>query len=220
MHQSLKKLAMFILAVAVLLTVKSQMAFADGDFVYSPELSISGPVAETVKWKASLEPKIKGDVQEAGEISLVGGINWKPINRLTLSPEFQYVTKGGTTESNERRIRLNLEAEDKSGILKIAFRNRFEYRMKEAKDEYWRYRARLKVKFPEIETATPFVYDEIFYEFGDTNELNGNEAGLGAGVPLGDNFGVDIDLRFCHSRKNDQWGTGTVELLTTFKYSF
>ena len=92
--------------------------------------------------------------------------------------------------------------------------------MKEDKDEYWRYRARAKVKFPKVGRVTPFLYEEAFYEFGDKDELNGNEAGLGVAIPLGDRLGLDVDLRCCHSRSDGPWGTGDIHLLTVFKYDF
>lgn len=195
-------------------------AAASGDFVYGPEFTLSGPVAEDIRWTASLEPQITSDAQQAGEISLVGGLCWKPMAHVTVAPQFKYVTKGTDPNSNESRPRIALELDGKAGPLTIAIRNRFEYRMKEDEDEYWRYRARVKVKFPKVGTVTPFLYEEVFYEFGDKDELSGNEAGCGGGLPIGDKLGLEIDLRCCNSRSEGNWGTGNIHLLTVLKYAF
>ena len=137
-----------------------------------------------------------------------------------VAPQFKYVTKGPDADSNESRPRLAIELAGTAGPCKIALRNRFEYRMKENQNEYWRYRARVKIRLPKVGTITPFVCEEVFYEFGDKDELNGNEAGIGAGLPLGDQIGLDVGLQCCHSRSEGKWGTGDMHLLTVLKYSF
>lgn len=218
MRQEKRNLILLVLATGWLFARGG--AAADGDFVYRPELALSGPMAESIRWTASLEPQITSDVQQAGEISLVGGLCWRPTGYLTVAPQFKYVTKGVDADSNESRPRLAVELAGKAGPCKIALRNRFEYRMKEDQDHYWRYRARVKITLPKVGTVTPFVYEEVFHEFGDKDELNGNEAGLGVGLPLGDQLSLVLDLRLCHSRSGGQWGTGDVHLLTVLKYLF
>jgi len=195
-------------------------AVAESDFAYRPELCLTGPIVDDVLWTASLEPKITSDAQQANEISLVGGFYWKPMDYLAVIPQFKYVTKGVDDSSNELRPRLAMELTGKAGVCKIAIRNRFEYRMKEDQDEYWRYRGRIKIKLPKVGTITPFLYDEVFYEFGDKDELNGNEIGFGGGLPLGDQLSLCLDIRFCHSRSEGKWGTGDINFLTVLKYSF
>ncbi len=208
-----------ILISALWLSVGTD-AFAGGDFVYRPEVALSGPIAANFRWTGSLKLKITSDAQQAGEISFVGGLRWKPMAHVTVAPQFKYVTKETDANSNESRPRIALELDGKAGPFKIAVRNRFEYRMKEDKDDYWRYRARVKVKFPRVGRVTPFLYEEVFYEFGDKDELNRNEAGVGAGIPLGDRLGLDVDLRYCHSKRDGQWGTGDIHILTVLKYDF
>jgi len=214
------KLELILLFFSAVCLLICNPAVAENDFVYRPELAISGPIADDIRWTASLEPQITSDAQQAGEISLVGGVCWRPTGYLTVAPQFKYITKGPDADSNEARPRLAVEMATTIGACKIALRNRFEYRMKEDQDEYWRYRARVKLKFPKVGTITPFLYEEVFYEFGDKNELNGNEAGIGVGLPLGDRLCLDVDLRCCHSGSEGKWETGDVHLLTVLKYSF
>ena len=218
MSEGMRSLNLFAL-IAVCMSV-SAGAVADDDFAYRPEFALSGPISDDVRWTASLEPQITSDAQQAGEISLVGGLCWRPTSYLSVIPQFKYVTKGADADSNESRPRLAVELARTAGSFKLAVRNRIEYRMKEDKDEYWRYRARVKVKCPKVGTVTPFLYEEAFYEFGDKDELNGNEAGIGVGLPLGDRISLEADLRFLHSRSEGEWVTRDMHLLTVLKYSF
>ena len=191
-----------------------------GDVCYRPEFGMNGPLfVDGVKWAAGFETVIKNDVQEASCIALIGGVEWTPVSFLSLTPEYYRDSKGGTPDSNEDRIRLNAEFKYNVGPIKLAFRNRFEYRMKENSDDFWRYRPRLKVSFPKILTVTPFIYEEPFYDFL-AKDWNGNEAGIGGSVPLAKDFKVDVDLRTVNARKDGRWGDTDLHLLTTFKYSF
>jgi hypothetical protein len=219
MRNRVSRFAVVIVSSVVCLFTGGR-ADADGDFVYRPELALSGPVWDTLRWTASLEPQIASNVQQSAEIALIGGFCWRPVSYLAVGPQLMYVTKGSNPDSTELRPRLDLEICGPGVLRKIAFRNRFEYRMKEDKDEYWRYRARVKAKLPECGQFTPFLYDEVFYEFGDKNELNGNEGGVGVAIALADRVKLTVDFRLCYSRSEDSWGTGNRQLLTTFEYSF
>lgn len=197
-------------------------AEANEYFVYQPKVAMTGPIADRVQWIASAEPRFSRDDRQDGKIALVGGFRWKPTDYLTVSPQFKYVTKakGTDADSDEYRPRLDVDLAGTAWPFKLAVRNRFEYRMKEGKDKYWRYRARLKVKFPKVGTVTPFVYEEVFYEFGDKNTFDRNEAGIGVDLPLGDRVSLETDLRLCHSRSHGKWGTGDIHLLSVLQYSF
>lgn len=187
---------------------------------YRPEFAMKGPLfLDNLKWGARLETIMKSDAREADCIALIGGLYWSPLDFLCLAPEYYDSAKGGTVQGNEQRIRLNAELSTKAGPLKLAWRNRFEYRMKEHDDNFWRYRSRFKVSFPKVYTVTPFVYEEPFYDF-QAEDWNGNEAGVGFTVPLAKDLSVNIDCRTVNARKNGSWGDTELHLLTTFNYSF
>ncbi len=209
-----------LLGVTVGASFPRGSAASDSEVTYRPELALSGPVAEGLRWTWGVEPYITSDVQRAGETSLIAGLSWRATDHLTVAPSFKYVSKGADADSNESRPRIAAEVAGKAGPFKVALRNRFEYRMKEGRDDYWRYRARVKITFPKIGNVKPFIYEEVFHEFGDADELNGNEAGLGVGIPLADRLSMTVDVRLCHSKSGGEWGTGDVELLTVIKYSF
>ena len=105
---------LFVLSVACL--IGCDLALAEDDFVYRPEFAVSGPLRDSVKWALSVEPKITSDAQQAGEISLVGGFCWNPTGYLAVTPQFQYVTKGSSADSNELRPRLALELLGTAGV--------------------------------------------------------------------------------------------------------
>ena len=195
-------------------------AFAESDFVYRPEFALSGPFVDDVRWTLSFESRMTSDIQQANEISFVGGLCWKPVGYLAVIPQFKYVTKGSDALSNELRPRLSLELTKKIGSYKIAFRNRGEYRMKEDQDEYWRYRGRVKIKLPKLGIVTPFLSEEMYYEFGDNDEFNANEMGVGGSLPLGEKLSLDLNFRVYHSKSEGKWGTGELHFLTVLKYSF
>jgi len=197
-------------------------AEANKDFVYRPEVAFTGPITDQVRWTASVEPRFSKNDQQDGKIALVGGFCWKPTDHITISPEFKYLTrfKEPYADSDEYRPRLSVELAGTAGSFKLAVRNRFEYRMKEGKDKYWRYRARLKVKFPKVGTVNPFLYEEVFYEFGNKNTFDRNEAGIGVDLPFCDQVRLETDLRLNHSKYHGKWGTGEIHLLMALKYSF
>lgn len=108
MRSTLQRFAIPIVSSAVCFLMCGR-ASADSDFVYRPELALSGPVRDALRWTASLEPQITSDAQQAGEIALVGGLCWRPASILAVSPQFMWVTKGSDADSNEARPRLDLE---------------------------------------------------------------------------------------------------------------
>ncbi len=72
---------------------------------------------------------------------------------------------------------------------------------------------------PDLSISSPFLYHKIFYEFGDINERNSNESGLGAWVSLNPKIGINIDLRWVHQKRLEDWEVSDFRLLTNFKYS-
>jgi hypothetical protein len=213
----LRKIGMLTVACLMLLAGN---VFAKNDFVYRPEFDMIGPITDTLKWVAIIDPRMNLDAQAADEIGLIAGVSWIPAKWVAVTADYKYIAKGGTDEKNEERPRFAVELFAPAGKFTVALRGRFEYRMKEGQDEYWRYRGRIKIKFPKIGRVTPFVYEEIMYEAGDIDETDRNEAGGGISIPLSKNFGVDLDLRFQNNKVKGDWEAADKHLLTVFKYSF
>jgi hypothetical protein len=218
-RSTLKLRKIGILTVVCLLLFAGNV-FAKNDFVYRPEFDMTGPITTTLKWIAVIDPRMSNDAQSADEIGLIAGVSWFPAKWVAVTADYKYISKGGTDEKNEERPRFAVELFAPVGKFTVAFRGRMEYRMKEGQDEYWRSRAKIKIKFSKIGKVTPFIYEEILYEAGDIDEMNRNEAGGGISIPLAKNLGLDVDLRFQNNKVNGDWEAADKHLLTVFKYSF
>lgn len=213
----LQKTGILTVVCLVLLTGN---VFAGGDFVYRPEFDMTGPLTGNFKWVAVIDPRLSSDAQQADEIGLSAGVSWIPAKWATVTADYKFIAKGGSDAKNEERPRFAVELSAPVGPVTVALRGRAEYRMLEGKDDLWRYRGRLKIKFPKIGIVTPFIYEEIMYEAGDIDETDRNEAGGGISIPLRKDFGLDIDLRFRNNKVNGDWEPAEKHLLTVFKYSF
>jgi len=211
------QIVIFLLAF---LTFFGSSVFAGGDFVYRPEFSMTGPISDRFKWAAAVTSKISIDAQASDEIAFIAGLLYKPNRNMTLSSDIKYITKSGTHEKNEFRPRFCMELFSPAGKFKVALRNRFEYRMKEGENNFWRYRVRIELEFSKIKLATPYLFGEIFYEFGEVDELNRNESGGGMNIPLSNALGLDIELMFQNNKKNDDLETTNIHFFTKFKYDF
>ncbi len=216
----LNQLLRIELASLILLLTLFSSSFAANDFALRPELDIAGPLAKDLSWGWKLETEMNSNVQSASALNLLARLSWQPRAWLSVTPEMLYGTKGGDPQGREWRPRLGIEIGKKLGATTLAARSRAEYRMKNDKDGYWRIRARLKIKLPKVAGCKPFIYDEIFYEAGSKNELNSNEAGIGAGIPLMDGVSVVMDLRFLDSKQDNQWLGTDIHLLSTFEVRF
>jgi hypothetical protein len=215
--RKLQKIGIVIVACLMLL---ASPVFAKNDFVYRPEFDMIGPITDTLKWIAIIDPRMNNDGEAADEIGLSAGVSWLPAKWAVVTADYKYITKGGTDKKNEGRPRFAVELSAPIGKFSVAVRGRAEYRMKENQDEYWRYRGRIKIKFPKIGKITPFIYEEIMYEAGDIDETDRNEAGGGISIPLRKDFGLDIDLRFQNNKVKGDWEAADKHLLTVFKYTF
>jgi hypothetical protein len=194
-------------------------ASGETDFVYKPEFALCGSCAEKGAWSLSLEPELTADAQQAGEVALVGEWGWLPADFLEFGPGLKYVAKGEDPHSNEVRPSLDIKFKLPAGECKLEIRNRIEYRIREGKNESWRYRGRIKVKLPRIGQARPFLYDEQFYDFSDNAGLNERRPGVGVAIPLGERLGLELDLRCVFTRDAGPWEAEAVQFLTVFEYS-
>ncbi|MFO7964443.1 MAG: DUF2490 domain-containing protein [Desulfobacterales bacterium] len=215
-----KRFAIPVAVSACLILFFIRTGFADTEFVYRPEINLVGPLTERLFWIAAIDPRLSDDAQKADEIGLNAGIKWKHYRFAAFTADYKYISKGGTDKQNESRPRLAVELYAPLGNFGVALRNRFEYRMKEGEDDYWRYRVRVKLKFPAIGNTIPFIYEEVLYEFGDIDAIDRNEAGLGIATPLAENLGLTIDLRFRNNKSDGDWETAEKHLLTALTYAF
>jgi len=100
-------------------------------------------------------------------------------------------------------------------------RNRLEYQHFDYKDDTWRYRNKFTVKLPGKFTKfeiQPYLADEIFILFDDSQRLNQNRASAGLGMALTKNLKAEI-YYMLQSSKSVKW-TETNVLGTKLKLAF
>ncbi len=101
------------------------------------------------------------------------------------TPSYYYINEQPTknAKSIEHRIRMEVTAEKKWEKFSLSNRNRVEFRRRHGRDDSTRYRNKTSFKFPinndeGKEIVTPFVADEIFYDFS-RKEWSRNEFSAG-----------------------------------------
>ena len=100
-------------------------------------------------------------------------------------------------------------------------RNRLEYQHFDYKDDTWRYRNKFTVKLPWKFTKfeiQPYLADEIFILFDDSQRLNQNRAYIGLGMTLTKNLKAEI-YYMLQSSKSVKW-TEINALGTKLKLAF
>lgn len=91
------------------------------------------------------------------------------------------------------------------GKLRLEFRNTLEYRIKEAKEDYARYRLRFAIFSPVLSDGLllrPYVSDEIFIDLGGPHVREINRHRFAAGVT--GRFTQDLDFDFFYARQMNQ----------------
>lgn len=193
---------------------------AGNNLAYRPDINISGPIKNNIRWISASEPYLVLTGRKSDHLSFIGGIQWNPVSWISVMSQIKYTRDRDPHAPNEIRPRMSVEVTDNRVVFKFAYRNRLEYRMIENQDARFRYRGRVKISFTGFERISPFVYEEIFYEFGDIQSYNSNESGIGVWIPLGSQFGLNLDFRWVHIRQLGQWQLGDLKLLTVFSFAF
>jgi hypothetical protein len=91
---------------------------------------------------------------------------------------------------------------------KIENRNRLEYRHFDRQYDSWRYRNKITLKSPWKFTRfeiQPYLSDEIFIGFSETNEFNRNRVSSGLTMNLTKNLKADIYYMLQSSKASEKW---------------
>lgn len=164
----------------------------------------------TGKWKAKIEEEIRSDrtafdpyhhYTEAAANYMVK--SWFSVE---LNYRHIYEKKGGEWKL-ERRPHAN--GAFKWHWHKLAFENRsrFELRIREGKDNTWRYRNKTSLTHPVKFGSREFnlyVSEEIFYDF-DEGEMNRNRVYTGVKHNLIRSVGLDVYYLWQASKSGDGW---------------
>lgn len=205
----MKKLIVIGMGIYLSLSMMTSVfAYEDGDWQFWNTESIEGGLAEN--WKIKLEGEFRfGD--SMGELyyhHTDGGLAYKLIDWFSLGVNYRqiYEKKKGEWEE-ENRPHINGTFKWAWTDFKFTDRSRLEYRAREGKDDFLRYRNKLTVKFP-FEWTTfdiqPYLADEIFVDF-DQGELNRNRLYIGICSKLAKYFQADVFYLWQSSKSDDSW---------------
>ena len=189
-------------------------AFKNGDFQLWNTESVD--VKLNKAWKASAEEELRfgNDLSELYYTHTDGGLTYKVTDGLVFGLNYRLIyEKDGSKWKPENRPHGNIIVDWKWQDLQFNDRSRFELRIRDGKDDKWRYRNKLTVKFPWKWTdfeIQPYIADEIFVDFHGTR-LNRNRAYVGIGAKLVENLKLDIFYLWQTSKESpDKWANYNV----------
>jgi len=215
-----------IIVITILLVLPCvAFSFDDGDSQYWNTESASWKISD--EWKASLEEELRfGDdssdfyYQHTDVGVLYSGLaDW-----LDVGISYRRVKEEKNSDWNyENRPHLNGIVKFHIGDVKMSNRSRFEYRIREVSDNYWRYRnkltAKLPIKFTKLEIQ-PYVADEFFVNF-DSEELDRNRIYSGFSFKLFKWLKAEIYYLWQRSKSSSSGKWSDVNAIgTKFKLSF
>jgi hypothetical protein len=125
------------------------------------------------------------------------GLDFYVNKYLTFSPSYLYSAaqpyKG--RKEFEHRVRFDLTAGKSWSKFSIKDRNRVEYRIRHSRSDSVRYRNRITLSVPvkkdDKEIFTPFVADEVYYDFSE-KEWSRNEFSAGISKKFNKNYSADF----------------------------
>jgi len=162
-------------------------AFKNGDFQFWNVEAVE--VKLNKSWKVTAEEEIRfgNDVSELYYTHTDGGLIYKVTDGLAFGLKYRLIyEKDGDKWIQENQPHGNITVNWKWQDFSFKDNSRFELRIKDGKEDKWRYRNKLTVKFPWKWTdfeIQPYIADEIFVDFHGTR-LNRNRAYAGIGARI------------------------------------
>jgi len=197
-----------IAALVVAVSVGSVCASvgADGDWQFWSNKSVSGNLNDTWKAAGEIEFRRGDDMSDHYYVHAQFGLSTKIAEDWTLGLALREVfTEASENWTQEDRPHIDLAYGWNWGDYKLKNRGRLEYRMRESRDDYFRFRNKLNVSLPiELGNFKPYIADEIFYDF-DADELNRNRIYLGAKTDLGGPAKLDVYYMRQDSKSSGSW---------------
>ena len=109
----------------------------------------------------------------------------------------------------ENRPHVNITLKGKLSDLDLSNRSRFEYRIREDKDDLWRYRDKVTVKLPDELTGLklkPYVANEVFITLDDCDyNVNRFYSGINFDFFLFKKIQADVFYLWQSSKSHDDW---------------
>ncbi|MFA5351413.1 MAG: DUF2490 domain-containing protein [Candidatus Omnitrophota bacterium] len=212
-----------LITILALISAVNAYAYKDGDFqVWNTDVEEFKVNKET---KVVLEEEFRwgGSAKEFYYQHYDLGFLYSLNKHLSVGTGYRHIlskSKGKFLVENEPYISATLFW-DTAGF-KFDDRSRLEYNHFDYKDDTWRYRNKLTMKLPWKFTKfeiQPYLADEIFILFDDSQRLNTNRFSAGLGLTITKNLKGEIYYMLQSSKGSKLW-TATNVLGTKFKLAF
>ncbi len=195
----------FCLCLCAVLPV---FAMDDGDFQIWNAESVEGKLNDRLKLKLEEELRFGDNAGELYYTHTDGGITVSVTDSLDLGMKYRqiYEKKNGKWKE-ENRPHFNAAVKWACQGFKFKDRSRIECRVREDKDDTFRYRNKLSLDFPVKWTRfdiQPYIADEIFIDF-DGEKFNRNRLYAGFKAKLFKHLKTDIFYLWQSSEKSDKW---------------
>ena len=213
---------LIIYSAGLFLFVLSSFAYADADWGYKGKYSVSFPVID--KWEGCVisELRYKDNMSDHYYSHLEVALSYEYLEWLEIGTNYRYVSRViDDGWKRENRPSINAEIKWSWADFVLSDNNKLEYRIREDKEDIFRYKSKLKIEYPVEWTAlkiSPYASEVIFYDF-DVGRLNGYRLEAGFSMQLLKNSELYIAYQFGSDEKSDDW-TDTNYLVTYLKNFF
>ncbi len=169
---------------AVLAGVLQSQAYREGDSQLWTVLGADAQVAPSVRLGVETGARWGDSMSDYFYEVAEPGVTWKAQSWLDVGASYEIIRQkknGDWLDEQVPKVTVTLKGD--SGPLQLSNRSRFEYRIREAASDEWRYRDRLRLQLAKGLTEwklKPFVDDELYYS-GDEQLFNENRASAGFG---------------------------------------
>ena len=204
---SLSSLLLSLVVVSGAISASGQSETLDSDFQVWNETTLAFPIIK----------KLDKDGKESDKLSILvfgtlrlgqnrlfpvdgrigAGIDVSVNKFLSLSPTYLYrrATPQRNSKEYEHRFRFDATLSHSWKHFALKDRNRVEYRVRNSRSDSVRYRNKftfsVPVKYKDKEIFTPFIAEEIFYDFSE-KELSQNELSIGFTRKINSNASAEI----------------------------
>ena len=205
-----KLAAVCVIFCLLMFFTNSVFAFEDEDFQLWTTATLQSDLNK--HWKAKVEQEFRfGDNASQHYYNHTDGIlSYKVNDNLSLGAAYRQIFEKIKGEwKYENRPHVNATVKFKLDGFELKNRSRWEYRMREDKDDTGRYRNKTTLAYPfmwDKFKISPYVADEIFVDCGkSTWVLNRNRLYLGVQAKLLENLKMDIFYLRQSSEKSRKW---------------
>jgi hypothetical protein len=196
-----------VMLIPVFLVGRVCFGFDDGDFQYWATAKARFDINKDWHGTVAEEFRLGDDAEKLYYRHTELGLVTSPADWLDLGFNYRQVAEKDSRDKWiwENRPHLNITLKTKLFNLALSDRSRFEYRDRENKEDIWRYRNKLTLKFP-IELTSlkmqPYLADEVFIDFG-RSDISRNRFYAGLSVKLSENVFGNV-FYLCQSSESSR----------------